>query len=493
MKTRRRGFSEPPTSIRVRRGNKQPIRTGGQYVLYWMIATRRATYNFSLDRAVAWAKALRVPIVVLEALRVDYPWASDRLHRFVLDGMRSNRAAFSRSPALYYPYVEREPGDGRGLVAALGSRAAVVVTDDYPCFFLPHMVQAAGRRLDVRLELVDSNGIVPLAAPGRWFAAAVHFRRYLQKSFRDHIRLRPASRPFQGTRLSRRWHLPSTIARRWPAATNALLSGTPAALAQLPIDHDVPPVSLEGGSAAARRALEAFASTRLTDYHLRRDRPDDCGTSRLSPFLHFGHLSAHEIFDQVMRRERWSLRKLGSRATGSREGWWGTGPGAEAFLDQVIVWRELAFNGCATRPDDYDRFEALPAWARATLDAHAADTRERIYTREAFESASTHDPIWNRAQADMCRDGWFHNHLRMLWGKKILEWSASPRDALATMIAIMNRWSLDGRDPCSYAGYMWTLGQYDRPWPERAVYGKVRSMSSKRAARKLGAGSARDV
>jgi deoxyribodipyrimidine photo-lyase len=486
MKARREGFAEPTPTVRVRRVNDQPIRANGRYVLYWMIATRRPAFNFSLDRAVAWATSLELPIVVLEALRVDYPWASDRLHRFVIDGMRGNHRAFARSPVLHYPYVEQEPGAGRDLLPMLGREAAVVITDEYPCFFLPHMVQSAGRRLDVRLEAIDCNGLIPLAGPERLFAAAAHFRRHVQKTLRLHLMTLPAAHPFQGTRFPRVSRLPPELTRRWPAANPSLLSGSPQSLARLPIDHDVRPAKMRGGSVAARRRLQRFVGTRLSAYHLRGDRPEGDGTSRLSPYLHFGHISTHEIFAAVMRDERWSMRQLGPKATGSREGWWGVGPGAEAFLDQLVVWRELAFNACAMRPDDYDRFESLPAWARTTLDTHATDPRPHVYSRSELESAATHDALWNTAQNNMRREGWVHNYMRMLWGKKILEWSSSPREALASMIAIMNRWSLDGRDPNSYAGYMWTLGRYDRPWPERPIYGKVRSMSSARAAKKLG-------
>ena len=153
------------------------------------------------------------------------------------------------------------------------------------------------------------------------------------------------------------------------------------------------------------------------------------------------------------------------------------------------MWRELAFNNCAKRPEEYHRFESLPAGARETLARHRRDPRPCLSSHAQFEEGATHDAVWNAAQQEMRREGWFHNSMRMLWGKKILEWSASAEDALDTMIAIMNRWSLDGRDPNSYAGYFWTLGRYDRPWPERPIYGQVRSMSSEQAVRKLRVGA----
>jgi deoxyribodipyrimidine photo-lyase len=186
-----------------------------------------------------------------------------------------------------------------------------------------------------------------------------------------------------------------------------------------------------------------------------------------------------------MRHERWSLRSLAPRATGAREGWWGVAKGPEAFLDQLVVWRELAYNTCVKRPGNYDRYSSLPLWARDTLKAHVTDPRPHRYTKSVFERAATEDPLWNAAQRQLLEEGWMHNYMRMLWGKKILEWSRTPQEALRIMMAIMDRWSLDGRDPNSYAGYFWVLGRYDRPWPERPVYGKVRSMSSERTAEKV--------
>jgi deoxyribodipyrimidine photo-lyase len=160
-------------------------------------------------------------------------------------------------------------------------------------------------------------------------------------------------------------------------------------------------------------------------------------------------------------------------------------PSAEAFLDQIVTWRELGFNLCWQRTD-YDRYASLPEWARRTLAAHAADTREHVYGLEPFEAAATHDPLWNAAQRQLVREGRIHTYLRMLWGKKILQWTPSPEAALAVMVELNNKYAVDGRDPNSYAGIFWVLGRYDRAWgPERPVFGTVRYMSSVNTARKV--------
>jgi deoxyribodipyrimidine photo-lyase len=472
---------------RVRTANQQPIRSERSYVLYWMTAARRAVWNFALDRAVDHASALDKPLVVLEALEVDYPWASDRIHCFVIEGMRDNLEAFAAAPATYVPYVEPRPGDGRGLLEALSESACVVVTDEFPCFFLPRITAAAASRLDVRLEVVDGNGLIPLSATDRAFTTAAAFRRFVQRTLPEHLRATPRPQPLADVALPSLTALPRSVRRRWPAASAAWLGDPDAGVRTLPIDHDVPRVIMRGGTRAAAAALTTFVTKRLSGYDDLQNEPETDTTSRLSPYLHFGHVSAHHVFDRVMRHERWSPRQIAGRpARGAREGWWGVSSSAERFLDQLIVWRELGYNMCARRPDDYYRYESLPEWAQHTLATHRRDRRPHLYDLDTLERGATHDVLWNAAQGQLRRDGWFHNYLRMLWGKKIVEWSKSPQDALAHMIAIMNRWSLDGRNPNSYSGYFWTLGRYDRPWPERPIFGTVRYMSSKNTARKIG-------
>ncbi len=469
---------------RIRAVNAAPVRGEREWVVYWMIAARRTRWSWALQRAVALARELRKPLLVLEPLRCDYPYASDRLHAFVLRGMADNARRLAGRPVAYWPYVERARGEGRGLLAALGARACAVVTDDWPAFFLPRAVAAAGAALDVRLEAVDGATVYPFRLAGREFPTAYLLRRHLQKALPPWLALRPAEDPLRGVRLPRLEALPEALLRRWPAATGAELADPAGLAAALPIDHGVPPAGL-GGSEAAEARLRAFLDGGLDRYHEDRDEPDlEGASSGLSPWLHFGHLSAHEVAWAVLEREGWSPLRLGPKADGAKEGWWGASPAAEAFLDQLITWRELGFGWAAFRPDNL-ALTSLPRWAQETLARHAGDARRPDYDLEALRAARTHDPLWNAAQRQLLREGLIHNTLRMLWGKKILEWSASPEAALAALLELNDRYALDGRDPNSYTGILWCLGRHDRPWaPERPVYGTVRYMSSENQARK---------
>ena len=470
--------------VRIRAANAAEVRADGEFVLYWMVAHRRTRWNFSLDRAVDWAASLAKPLVVLEALRCDYPWASDRLHAFVIQGMADNASALRDGAVTYYPYVEPAIGAGRGLLAELARRACVVVSDDFPCFFLPRMTAAAARQIPVRFELVDSNGILPMRAVDKVFQRAFDFRRYLQGHLREHLVAFPREDSLARRKLPKIASLPVEISRRWPATDVRELAANPFGLAELPLDHAVGVAPQVGGPIAARNQLEAFLD-RLAHSDESRNHPDDGAPSGFSSYLHFGHVAAHEVFYEISRREDWSLARLATKGTGSSRGWWGVGENAEAFLDQLVTWRELGFNLCWQR-EDYERYESLPDWARRTLAEHTDDPREFVYSLDQFQRAATHDPLWNAAQRQLVRDGRLHNYLRMLWGKKILHWSATPQEALATMIELNNKYALDGRDPNSYSGIFWVLGRYDRAWgPERPIFGKIRYMCSKNTVRKL--------
>ena len=475
-------------TLRIQTLVDRPVRPDGDHVLYWMTANRRTSWNFSLDRAIEHAIAMNKPLLVLEPLRVGHRWASDRFHAFVAQGMADNARAFAAAGVAYHPYLEPTAGAGRGLLEALATNAAIVVADDWPCFFLPRMLQAAATRLatlGVRLEAVDSNGLVPIRAAGdQVFPTAFAFRRFLQKTLPDHLFHRPAATPLSAETLRAlpTTTLPVDVLRRWPAPAD--LSGSVASLQALPIDHRVGPVDVRGGEVAGRACLQEFVGLKLARFAEDRSPPDVDGQSGLSPWLHWGHLSAHEVADAVWRQEGFTPDKCSNKPTGSREGWWGLSTSAEAFLDQLVTWRELGFN-FTSRRNDYDDFSSLPPWAQTSLLAHMSDVRPKTYTLQQLDDAATHDPLWNAAMKQLKQQGFIHNYLRMLWGKKVLEWSADPRAAYATLVELNNRYSIDGRDPNSTSGISWVFGRYDRPWgPTRPIYGVIRYMTSDNTMKK---------
>jgi len=451
-----------------------------------MVGFRRPRWNFALQHAAAHAAELDKPLVVLEALRVGYPWASERLHQFILDGMRANAKHFVAKNVVYFPYVEPAEGTGRGLLAALANDACVLVSDDYPSFFIPKVQKVAASHMDIRFELVDSNGLFPMRATNKVFSRAFDFRRHLQRELPQYLDARPFEDPLEALPPIAPKTLDTLLAgarTSWEPASNLVLAGK--TLESMPIDHSVGVVDLEGGFEAGERQMERFLGNGIDRYAEDRNHPDKGAASGLSPWLHFGHVSAHQVFDELTRNEGWDRSRLATKTTGSREGWWGMSANAEAFVDQLITWRELGFNMCAHR-SDYDRYESLPEWARNTLEAHESDPRPHRYPLEQLESSDTHDPIWNAAQTELRETGRLQNYLRMLWGKKILEWSPTPKDALAAMVELNDKYALDGRDPNSYSGIFWVLGRYDRAWgPERPIFGKIRYMTSENTKRKL--------
>jgi deoxyribodipyrimidine photo-lyase len=475
------GLSGGVPSLRMTVSDGRPPNVAGEFVLYWMTSARRAAWNFALDQGIAWARSLKRPLVVVESLTCGGRWDSDRHHAFVLQGMRDNRQAFARSPIGYYPFVERTASEGNAFLAALAKRACVIIEDNFPrpaSFLEMHAVEC-------RTERIDSNGLLPLQATERAYPTAFAFRRFLQKNMPDHWLDRPSAKPLARLKLPPPIAFPATLARRWPQASPELLETACESLRELPIDHAVRPVATQGGSATAHRTLRRFIESGLPCYAADRNHPDAEAASGLSPYLHHGHISAHEVFWAIAESEDWTPGRASDRATGSREGWWGLGSNAEAFVDQLVTWRELGYN-MARHVAAHDRFESLPDWAQATLAKHARDHRPVVYSPTRLEAAETDDPVWNAAQRQLRCDGMIHNYLRMLWGKRVVEWTRRPRDAAAILIELNNRYALDGQDPNSYSGVFWILGRYDRPWgPERPIYGRIRYMSSQNAFRKL--------
>lgn len=465
---------------RIRVLNDADPRSDADHVLYWCIANRRMSWNHALDRAVEHGKEHELPVLVFEALSCDYRWASDRIHRFVIEGMTENRERCESAGVTYLPWVEPAPKAGHGLLDLLAARAACVVTDDYPTFGLDHMAAKAARRADVRFEAVDANGVLPMGLAGKAHPTAYSFRRFAQRNLLDWLPSRPAPRPLASAASLGRATVPSRIARDFPSGPL-----DPEATGSYPIDHEVAPVDMRGGTEAGLARWRRFRDGPLGVYKDDRNHPDAGAESGLSPYLHFGHVSAEQVVAELLEERGWDPEQASDDPKGARAGWWGLDESTEGFLDQIVTWRELGYGFCRHR-DDHERYDSLPDWARETLAEHEDDPRDPVYERKELEEARTYDPLWNAAQRQLCQEGVIHNYMRMLWGKKILEWSPDPRTALDRMIHLNNRWAIDGRDPNSLTGIFWTLGRHDRPWgPERPIYGKVRYMTSKSTERKL--------
>jgi deoxyribodipyrimidine photo-lyase len=495
---------------RIRKLNAEPVRPRGRYVLYWMQMFRRLDHNHALDYAIQTAKQLKKPLVIYEALKLNYPWASARIHSFVLEGMQANAARARKLGLNYWPFVETPDDPGRGLVKKLAADAAMIVTDDYPAFIIPAHNRAISS-LDLAVHAVDANGVVPLSLLGKPVAAAAHLRPRLHKLFTESWANRSKPEPeFDGLAKSKLvspfplWKVPVDFPRY---------------VERLPIDQSVPPVLTDvGGTQIGRQRLAEFISTKLSRYAEERSQPGDPdrnSASSLSAHLHFGHLGIEEVIDATLNANGpWDESEINHR-TRNKDDFFCRDPNVNSFLDEAITWRDIGHHWSAERgtrsaemktrswqttempsfnfetmdfsPLSRGTLEtALPPWALATLTKHAGDRREYVYSLEQFEAADTHDKLWNAAQTELVKTGRIHNYLRMLWGKKVLEWSASPEEAYRVLEHLNNKYALDGRDPNSYSGILWCFGLFDRPWPpEREIFGNVRYMSSANTAKKF--------
>ena len=471
---------------RVRLLTDRPPRPGGEFVLYWMIAQRRLVWNFALDRAIAWAQELGKPLVVLEALRCDYRWASDRIHRFVLEGMAENARRASGKRLLYVPYVEPEVGAGKGLLRALSRRACTIVTDDFPCFFLPRMVEAAARQVECRLEAVDGNGLFPLSATDSASPTAYAFRRILQKKLPGHLATMPAAAPLEALALPVLERLlVKEEDRSWEPASEELLSGAAGELAALPIDHSIPAGALRGGSAAAETHLASFLYQKLLLYAENRNQPDEDGASGLSPLLAlWTHLRAsgaprpgrgREVVAGRCRaeRDRGARRLVADVAVGGglpRSG----SDLARGRLPLLPPSPRLRPIRVAAAVGARDPGEARLGPARAALRARGS--RCGGHLRSALERCPAATRL-RRADAQLPANALGKEGARMV---------GDSQEGLAGLIELNNRYALDGRNPNSYSGIFWCFGRFDRPWgPERPIFGTVRYMSSANTARKL--------
>jgi deoxyribodipyrimidine photo-lyase len=434
----------------------------GSYVLYWMQQSQRAAFNPALELAVEEANARDLPVLVCFGLTdgaTGYPEANERHYAFMLQGLADAEAALKQRGIAFA--LRRGAPDAVALELSRG--AALVVCDRG--YLKPQVAwrQRLAERIDRRLVQVEGDVVVPVevASPKHEIGART-LRPRLHRVWEEHIA------PLEERPVRRR-------AGEGLPRSEFDLSDVPALLARLALDRSVRPVRrFRGGTSEALARLERFLAQPFGGYAKNRSVPEAGAASHMSPYLHFGQISPVAL------------------ALAVREARSGDDEDRSAYLEELIVRRELAMNHVRYEPA-YDRYDAAPGWARRTLAEHLSYPRPHLYDRDAFEAARTHDRYWNAAMREMVETGYMHNHMRMYWGKKILEWSRTPEEAFETTLRLNNKYFLDGRDANSFTNVTWLFGLHDRPWGPRPVFGNVRSMGPNTLKKFDADGYVRDV
>jgi deoxyribodipyrimidine photo-lyase len=420
----------------------------GEAVVYWMERAKRGHDNPALDLAIALGNLLRKPVVVFFAIHPQVERANLRHYTFLADGLADLAQALRQRRV----GLELRTYPNHRLLPFLQELTpAVLVSDENPLRQQERWRDRLAEHVLVPFWTVDADVIVP--------SALLETEQYAART------IRPRVHKHLGEFLHSSPEVDAHVAYGRPSSTVPAVADL---LSPLPIDRSVTATNLRGGYQAARARVRHFVAHGLGAYDTRRNHPEVDGTSQLSPYLHFGQLGPREVAQAI-------------RASDAPP------EAVEAYLEQLIVRRELAINYVRYN-DAYDRLDGCERWARQTLRQHRFDARTHVYSAAQFEAAETHDPLWNAAQRQMVTTGWMHGYVRMYWAKKILEWSATPEEAFATAIALNDRYELDGRDPNGYANIAWAIGgKHDRPWPPRPIYGTIRSMSFASTSRKFDA------
>ena len=438
--------------VLVRRGGAP--RKGARSIVYWMQRAVRIVDNPALDVAIEAANILGLPVCVYFGVISNYPNANLRHYHFLQQGLRDVAEDASERGVGFV--VRRAPE--ASLEAFLEEvSAALLIGDENPCREPERWRRALARRLKIPFWTVDADVVVPSRVFNRSFALLHHFRPRLKAELPRFLVAPPKVAPLH------KWK----PRRAFPSFD--LSQDITAGFAKL--DRSIAPVdTFTGGTHAALKRLKEFVRHDLVNYGEMRNHPETEGTSRLSPYLHFGNIGPLTI--------ALAVQKAANPGTIFAEA-------KERFLEQLIGWRELAVLFVSHEPN-HDNWECAAPWARKTLLEHAADPRPYRYTFAQLERGETHDDLWNAAQREMVATGWMHNYMRMYWAKKILEWSPDPATAFDWAVILNDRYELDGRDANGYAGIAWAIvGKLDRPWFQRPVFGLVRTMSGASIAKKF--------
>ncbi len=436
---------EPRVNVRTVRG----IHAEGACVVYWMQRAQRSLDNPALELAISIGNELKKPVVVFFAPVPFYPRANYRHYRFLKDGIPGiSEGLQSRNVG----FVLQAYPNHSLMKFCNQVKPAIVIGDENPMREPEDWRQRAAKELRAPLWTVDADVIVP--------SRLLEKEQYGARTIRPRIRklLPEFLIPGKKIKAHSAWKPPKAV--RFLAVNSDFLS-------TWKLDHSVSDApGWRGGSKQALKILKDFVRQRLESYPENRNCPEINGTSQLSPYLHFGHIGPGTVALAVQAANAPRRAK-------------------DAFLEQLIIRRELAINFVKFNPD-YDSIDCLEPWAERTIRQHAPDARRTQYNDRQLENAETHDPLWNAAQKQMVLSGWMHNYLRMYWAKKLLEWSPSVAVAYQRAVTLNDRYELDGRDPNGYAGIAWALvGKHDRPWFERPVFGQIRYMSFASTSRKF--------
>ncbi len=439
--------------VRVRRGGVPAA--DAKCVVYWMQRTERGVDNPALDCAIDVANELGLPVVTFFSAISNFPRANLRHYAFLNQGLHDVEEDLAERGV---GFVIRRPPDNSLEKFAHEVGSAIVIGDENPMREPERWRTVLAGRLKIPYWTVDADVVVPSSLFEKGFYAQHLFRKRLYPLLPNYlVEPRPPklAKHWKSYAGVARWELDDDITKGWRN-----------------FDRSVKPVdTFRGGSHAAFKRLRYFVEHQLSAYETARNKPQINGTSQMSPYLHFGHISPLRIVLEV--------KKAVDAGKAPKSAY-------DAYINELVGWRELAVNFVRYANDTYDTIDCAEPWAQKTLREHARDRRDPMYTYEQLERGQTYDPLWNAAQLQMVRYGWMHNYVRMYWGKKILEWAPNPAKAYDWAVLLNDTYELDGRDPNSYSGIAWAIaGKFDRPWARRNIFGMIRYMSGASTGRKF--------
>ena len=416
------------------------------YLIYWMQRAHRISDNLALNFAIEKANSTNLPLIVYFELMIDYPEARSQHFQFMLEGLLEIEEKLKKRGIKFHAFQTKAANRLQPLIQ-LSAKASCIITDSGYLKIHRNLRRNLLQKVKVPAYIIETESIIPVqvASPKEEYAAYT-LRKKIKSKLKQYLRKvdRPTLKNHSNPETPGDIDLKQKLENIRSASNNSNLE-------------------IKGGYKEAKVKLKDFIARKLDLYDNDRSDPNKSITSELSPYLHFGHISANEIINQLPNKDNNNIK---------------------AFIEELFIRRELSFN-FVWYNESYDSLDCLPNWAYQTLKEHSTDKREFVYSLSTFEKAETHDSAWNAAQKELLFTGKMHGYMRMYWGKKILEWTQNPEEAFEICLYLNNKYALDGRDPNSYAGVAWCFGKHDRPWKERKIFGKVRYMNRNGLKRKF--------